>query len=148
MMKALCNSSSSKDCEYNPETDRNSIEMKYLNLKSSVNSSYESTSEVENSMVDMRLNTEQADSLLNSHESESSSFPNVCASEAGCISEDDGIGGTVSDDLQMMLKRQGLTVEELLQSAPPFAVEWKSVRDVFQCLTCAAPIDFLSRKVS
>ena len=59
-------------------------------------------------------------------------------------SDDSALGGSLLDDLQKTLKRQGLTVQDLLQSAPPFAVEWKSVRDVFQCLTCAAPIDFLS----
>lgn len=148
MMKALCNSTTDADCEYNDDGDRNSIEMKCLNsnIESSGNSSCESRS-LENSMNDMGLNAEQGDALLNNHESVSSSLPSVCASEASYSSQDSGIGRSVPDDLQVILKRQGLTVEDLLQSAPPFAVDWKSVRDVLQCLTCAAPIDFLSRKV-
>lgn len=146
MMKSLA--SSSKDCESNTERDKNSLEMKYLNsqCESPGNSANDLTS-LENSVDELELSAEQSGSLLNSHESVSSSLPSMCASEASYTSQDSGIGGTLSDDLKKTLKRQGLTVEDLLQSAPPFAVEWKSVRDVFQCLTCAAPIDFLSRKV-
>ncbi|XP_078370553.1 phosphatidylinositol-3,5-bisphosphate 3-phosphatase MTMR6-like isoform X2 [Oculina patagonica] len=145
MMKSLANSS--KDCENDTEGDKNSLVMKYLNSQcdSPGNSSNDLTS-LENSVDDLELSTEQSGSLLNSHETVSSSLPSVCASEASYSSQDSGIGGSLSDDLKKTLKRQGLTVEDLLQSAPPFAVEWKSVRDVFQCLTCAAPIDFLSRK--
>ena len=148
MVKALCNPTT-KDCDYNTDArDRNSIEMKCLNSKyeSSGDSSSYSTS-LENSVSEMGLNSEQPDSLLGDHDTMSSSSPSVCASEASCSTQDSGIAGTVPGDLQLTLKRQGLRVEDLLQSAPPFAVEWKSVRDVFQCLTCAAPIDFLSRKV-
>ena len=147
-MKALSNSTT-KDCEYSTDNgDGNSIEMKSLNSKyeSSINSSDESRS-LESSLDDMGLNAEQPDSLLNNHEGESTSLPSECVSEASYSSQDSGIGATVPGDLQLLLKRQSLTVDELLQSVPPFAVEWKSVRDVFQCLTCAAPIDFLSRKV-
>lgn len=147
MTKALCNITT-KDCDYSTDAgDRNSIEMKCLNSKceSSGDSSSYSTS-LENSISDMGLNSKQPDSLLDDHDTMSSSSPSVCASEASYSSQDSGLGGTVPADLQLTLKRQGLSVEDLLQSAPPFAVEWKSVRDVFQCLTCAAPIDFLSRK--
>ena len=148
MMKALCNSTA-KDCDYNTDSlDRNSIEMKCLNSKYESTGNWSSDSaSLENSINDRGLNSEQPNALVNFHQSVSSSLPSVCASEASYSSQDSGIGGTVPDDLQITLKRQGLTVEDLLQSAPPFAVDWKSVRDVFQCLTCAAPIDFLSRKV-
>ena len=98
---------------------------------------------LENSVDDLELSTERKNSLLNSHDSVSSSLPSVSSG----TSEDSALGGSLSDDVQKTLKRQGLTLQDLLQSAPPFAVKWKSVRDVFQCLTCAAPIDFLSRKV-
>ena len=148
MMKALCNSTT-KDCGFHTEgVERNSVEMKCLNSKyeSSGNWSSDSVS-LENSIDDRGLNSEQPNALINDHQSVSSSLPSICASEASYSSQDSGIGVTVPNDLQVTLKRQGLTVEDLLQSAPPFAVEWKSVRDVFQCLTCAAPIDFLSRKV-
>ena len=140
MMKAL-NNSSPKDFD----GDKNSLEMKCLNsnCESSVNLSCESTS-LENSVDKLGLET---DSLVNSHESLSSSLPSVCASEASNSSQDSGKGRIVPTDLQLILKRQGLTVEDLMQSAPPFAVSWKSARNVFQCLTCATPIDFLSRKV-
>ena len=140
MMKAL-NNSSPKDFD----GDKNSLEMKCLNsnCESSVNLSCESTS-LANSVDKLGLET---DSLLNSHESLSSSLPSVCASEASNSSQDSGKGRIVPTDLQLILKRQGLTVEDLMQSAPPFAVSWKSARNVFQCLTCATPIDFLSRKV-
>ncbi|XP_073252386.1 phosphatidylinositol-3,5-bisphosphate 3-phosphatase MTMR6-like [Porites lutea] len=139
MMKAL-NNSSPKDFD----GDKNSLEMKCLNsnCESSVNLSCESTS-LENSVDKLGLET---DSLLNSHESLSSSLPSVCVSEASNSSQDSGTGRIVPTDLQLILKRQGLTVEDLMQSAPPFAVSWKSARNVFQCLTCATPIDFLSRK--
>lgn len=144
MMKSLA--SSSKVCE-NTDEDKNSIEMKYLNsqCESPGHSSSDLTS-LTNSVDDLELNTEHG-SLVNSHVNVSSSLPSVCASEASYTSQDSGLGGSLPDDLKITLKRQGLTVEDLLQSAPPFALEWKSVRDVFQCLTCAAPIDFLSRKV-
>ena len=145
MMKTLANS-----CQYNTDEERNedkdSIGMKNLNSQCGEASGI-STSDLpslENSFHGLNI---QHDSLLNSHDSVSSSLPSVCTSEASYTSQDSGIGGSVPDDLQKTLKRQGLTVEGLLQSAPPFAVEWKSVRDVFQCLSCAAPIDFLSRKV-
>ena len=140
MMKAL-NNSSPKDFD----GYKNSLEMKCLNsnFESSVNSSCESTS-LENSVDKLGLET---DSFLNSHESLSTSLPSVCASEASNSSQDSGTGKVVPTDLQLILKRQGLTVEDLMQSAPPFAVSWKSARNVFQCLTCATPIDFLSRKV-
>lgn len=142
MMKTLF--SSSKDSENNTVEDKNSMEMKYLNLhcESPGNLSSDLTS-LENSVDDLQLSTERNSSLLNSHDSVSSSLPSVSSD----TSEDSALGGPLPDDLQETLKRQGLTVQDLLQSAPPFAVEWKSVRDVFQCLTCAAPIDFLSRKV-
>lgn len=142
MMKTLFNSS--KDSENNTDEDKNSMEMKYLNshCESPGNSSSDLTS-LENSVDDLELSTERNNSLLNSHDSVSSSLPSVSSD----TSEDSALGGSLPDDLQKTLKRQGLTVQDLLQSAPPFAVEWKSVRDVFQCLTCAAPIDFLSRKV-
>lgn len=142
MMKSLFNSS--KDSESNTDEDKNSMEMKYLNShrESPGNSSSDLTS-LENSVDDLELSTVRNSSLLNSHDSASSSFPSISSD----TSEDSALEGSLSDDLQKTLKRQGLTVQELLQSAPPFAVEWKSVRDVFQCLTCAAPIDFLSRKV-
>ena len=140
MMKAL-NNSSPKDFD----GDKNSLEMKCLNsnCESSVNLSCESTS-LENSVDKLGLET---DSLINSHGSRSSSLPSVCASEASNSSQDSGTGRIVPTDLQLILKRQGLTVEDLMQSAPPFAVSWKSARNVFQCLICATPIDFLSRKV-
>ena len=142
MMKTLF--SPSKDSENNTVEDKNSMEMKYLNshCESPGNSSSDLTS-VENSVDDLELSAERNSSLLNSHDSVSSSLPSVNSD----TSEDSALGGSLPDDLQKTLKRQGLTVQDLLQSVPPFAVEWKSVRDVFQCLTCAAPIDFLSRKV-
>ena len=142
MMKSLFNSS--KDSESNTDEDKNSMEMKYLNshCESPGNSSNDLTS-LENSVDDLELNTVRNSSLLNSHDSASLSLPSISSD----TSEDSALEGSLSDDLQKTLKRQGLTVQDLLQSAPPFAVEWKSVRDVFQCLTCAAPIDFLSRKV-
>ena len=138
MMKTLFNSSKDTD------EDDNSMEMKYLNshCESPGNPSGDFTS-LENSVDDLELSTELNNSLLNSHDSVSSSLPSISSD----MSEDSALGGSLPDDLQKTLKRQGLTVQDLLQSAPPFAVEWKSVRDVFQCLTCAAPIDFLSRKV-
>ena len=142
MMKSLF--SSSKYSENNTE-DKNSMEMKYLNshCESPGNSSSDLTS-LENSVDELELSTEHGNSLLvNSHDSVSSSLPSVSSD----TSDDSALGGSLPDDLQKTLKRQGLTVQDLFQSAPPFAVEWKSVRDVFQCLTCAAPIDFLSRKV-
>ena len=146
MMKILANSS--KDCENSTEGDKNSLEMKYLNsqFELSGDSSSDLTS-LENSVDNLELGSEQSGSLVNSHESVSSSLRSVCTSEASYSSQDSGIEGSLPADLQKNLKRQGLTVEDLLQSAPPFALDWKSVRDVFQCLTCAAPIDFLSRKV-
>ena len=142
MMKSLF--SSSKDSENNTNEDKNSMEMKYLNshYESPGNSSSDLTS-LENSVDELELSTERGNnSLLNSHDSVS--LPSVSSD----TSDDSALGGSLPDDLQKTLKRQGLTVQDLLQSAPPFAVEWKSVRDVFQCLTCAAPIDFLSRKVN
>lgn len=142
MMKSLF--SSSKDSENNTDEDKNSMEMKYLNshCESPGNSSSDLTS-LENSVDELELSTERGNSsLLNSHDSVSSSLPSVNSD----TSDDSALGGSLPNDLQRTLKRQGLTVQDLLQSAPPFAVEWKSVRDVFQCLTCAAPIDFLSRK--
>ena len=126
-----------------------SLEMKCLNsqTESPGDSSSDLTS-LENSVNSMELNTGlQHSSLLNSNASDSSSLPSLCASEASNASQDSGIGGVIPDQLQKTLKRQGLTVNDLLQSAPPFALDWKSVRDVFQCSTCSAPIDFLSRKV-
>ena len=143
MMKSLFNSS--KYSGNNSDEDKNSMEMKYLNshCESPGNSSSDLTS-LENSVDELELSTEHRNSLLvNSHDSVSSSLPSVSSD----TSDDSALGGSLPDDLQKTLKRQGLTVQDLLQSAPPFAVEWKSVRDVFQCLTCAAPIDFLSRKV-
>ena len=143
MMKSLFNSS--KYSGNNSDEDKNSMEMKYLNshCESPGNSSSNLTS-LENSVDELELSTEHGNSLLvNSHDSVSSSLPSVSSD----TSDDSALGGSLPDDLQKTLKRQGLTVQDLLQSAPPFAVEWKSVRDVFQCLTCAAPIDFLSRKV-
>jgi len=142
MMKTLF--SSSKDSENHTVEDKNSMEMKYLNshCESPGNSSSDLTS-LENSVDDLEFSTERNSSLLNSHHSVSSSLPSVSSD----TSEDSALGGSLPDDLQKTLKRQGLTVQDLLQSAPPFAVEWKSVRDVYQCLTCAVPIDFLSRKV-
>ena len=142
MMKSLFSSS-----KYSEKTDehKNSMEMKNLNshCQSPGNSSSDLTS-LENSVDELKLGTEDRNSLLlNSRDSVSSSLPSVSSD----TSDDSALGGSLSDDLQKTLKRQGLTVQDLLQSAPPFAVEWKSVRDVFQCLTCAAPIDFLSRKV-
>lgn len=143
MMKSLF--SLSKDSENNTNEDKNSMEMKYLNSHygSPGNSSSDLTS-LENSVDELELSTERGNnSLLNSHDSVSPSLPSVSSD----TSDDSALGGSLPDDLQRTLKRQGLTVQDLLQSAPPFAVEWKSVRDVLQCLTCAAPIDFLSRKV-
>lgn len=142
MMKTLF--SSSKDSENNTVDDKNSMEMKYLNSHcQSPGSSSSDLTSLENSVDDLELSTERKNSLLNSHDSVSSSLPSVSSG----TSEDSALGGSLSDDVQKTLKRQGLTLQDLLQSAPPFAVKWKSVRDVFQCLTCAAPIDFLSRKV-
>ena len=143
MMKSLFNSS--RYSGNNSDEDRNSMEMKYLNshCESPGNSSSNLTS-LENSVDELELSTEHGNSLLlNSHDGVSSSLPSVSSD----TSDDSALGGSLPDDLQKTLKRQGLTVQDLLQSAPPFAVEWKSVRDVFQCLNCAAPIDFLSRKV-
>ena len=57
---------------------------------------------------------------------------------------------TFSDFVQEIsqdLKRQEITLEDLLEGLSPFALEWKSVRDVAQCSSCVVPIDFLSRKV-
>ena len=140
MMKSLFRSS--KYSENNSDEHENSMEMKYLNSHCQLpgNSSSDLTS-LENSVDELELGTEDGNSLLlNSHDSVSSSLPSVSSD----TSDDSALGGSLLDDLQKTLKRQGLTVQDLLQSAPPFAVEWKSVRDVFQCLTCAAPIDFLS----
>lgn len=50
-------------------------------------------------------------------------------------------------ELKTDLKRQGMSLNDLLTDVPSIAVQWKSVRDVSQCSSCAAPIAFLSRKV-
>ena len=51
------------------------------------------------------------------------------------------------EELKTDLKRQGMTLNDLLTDVPSIAVQWKSVRDVIQCSSCASPIAFLSRKV-
>lgn len=72
----------------------------------------------------------------------------IGASESlGSDSADSGVRKDISEELQLSLRRQGLTIDDLLNELPDFAVKWKSIRDVSQCSACASPIDFLSRKV-
>lgn len=146
MMKALCNSRT-KNYSYTAcSEDRNFIDMKLGNLMYEVPG--DSTS-LANSLNGVELDTAQPGSHTSDEDSLSwsSSIFSSYTSDASYISQDSGIGKTVPDDLQISLKRQGLTVDDLLESVPPFVVEWQSVRDVSQCLNCASPIDFLSRKV-
>ena len=75
------------------------------------------------------------------------SIDSSATSDSGVACVESGDGTDISDDLKQSLKRQGLTVDDLLEEIPDFAVEWKSIRDVTQCSSCSAPIDFLSRKV-
>ena len=147
MMKTLASPTS--DSESNAEFV-DSLEMKCLRTEGeSPRDSSHDLASLENSVNSMDLKTTlKNNSLLNSHVNDSSSSPSSSASQASSANQDSGTGDLVSDQLQKSLKRQGLTVKDLLQSAPPFALEWKSVRDVYQCSTCSAPIDFLSRKVS
>ncbi|XP_031549865.1 myotubularin-related protein 6-like [Actinia tenebrosa] len=49
-------------------------------------------------------------------------------------------------EITTALKRQGMQLKDLLTDVPSLAVQWKSVRDVSQCSSCAAPIAFLDRK--
>ena len=103
----------------------------------------------DNAAKDAALGTEHSNQFVNSHDSLANSMTvNVRESKAQCSSEDSGIRLGPPSEVQIMLKRHGLTLKDLFQHAPPFAVEWKSVRDVSQCLNCATPIDFLSRKVN
>lgn len=147
MMKTLANPTS--DSENNTEM-MDSLEMKCLSTqRESPSDSSQELASLENSVNSMDLKTTlKNNSLLNSHVNDSSSLPFLSVGEASSASQESGSGGLVPDQLQKSLKRQGLTVNDLLQSAPPFALEWKSVRDVFQCSTCSSPIDSLSRKVS
>lgn len=147
MMKAFCNFRT-ENCNFTPNARHdNCMNINVVNstCETSVGNSRASTS-LANSLNGLELNTERPDSLISDRDSLSSSLPSVCSSDASYTSQDSGIGGTVPDGLQITLKRQGLALEDLLESAPPFAIDWKSVRDVFQCLNCACPIDFLSRK--
>lgn len=73
---------------------------------------------------------------------------NVSSERGNSVSGSGIIMDNLSEELQQSLRRQGLTVDDLLNGLPEFAVKWKSIRDVSQCSTCASPIDFLSRKVS
>ena len=146
-MEALCNSRT-KNCSYTGYSgDRNFIDMKLGNLVYEVSAG--NSASIANSLNGMELNTSQPESLTSDQDtlSSASSLLSSYTSDASYFSQDSGIGRTVPDDLQISLKRQGLTVDDLSESAPPFVVEWQSVRDVFQCLNCASPIDFLSRKV-
>lgn len=145
MMKTLANPTS--DSENNTEM-MDSLEMKCLSTqRESPSDSSQELASLENSVNSMDLKTTlKNNSLLNSHVNDSSSLPFLSAGEASSASQESGGGSLVPDQLQKSLKRQGITVNDLLQSAPPFALEWKSVRDVFQCSTCSSPIDSLSRK--
>lgn len=145
MMKTLASPTS--DSESNAEFV-DSLEMKCLRTEGeSPRDSSHDLASLENSVNNMDPKTTlKNNSLLNSHANDSSSSLSSSASQASSSNQDSGTGDVVSDQLQKSLKRQGLTVKDLLQSAPPFALEWKSVRDVYQCSTCSAPIDFLSRK--
>lgn len=150
MMKALCNSRTKNYSCTACSEDRNLIDMKLGNLmyEVPVGNSSDSTP-LANSLNGVELDTAHPGSHTSDEDSLSwsSSIFSSYASDASYVSQDSGIGKTVPDDLQISLKRQGLTVDDLLESVPPFVVEWQSVRDVSQCLNCASPIDFLSRKV-
>ncbi|XP_015777471.1 PREDICTED: myotubularin-related protein 6-like [Acropora digitifera] len=149
MMKALCNSRTKNYSCTACSEDRNLIDMKLGNLmyEVPVGNSSDSTC-LANSLNGVEVETAQPGSHTSDEDSLSwsSSIFSSYTSDASYISQDSGIGKTVPDDLQISLKRQGLTVDDLLESVPPFVVEWQSVRDVSQCLNCASPIDFLSRK--
>lgn len=149
MMKALCNSRTKNYSCTACSEDRNFIDMKLGNLmyEVPVGNSSDSTP-LANSLNGVELDTAHPGSHTSDEDSLSwsSSIFSSYASDASYVSQDSGIGKTVPDDLQISLKRQGLTVDNLLESVPPFVVEWQSVRDVSQCLNCASPIDFLSRK--
>ena len=150
MMKALCKSRTKNYSCTACSEDRNFIDMKLGNLMYEVPVGNSSDSmPLANSLNGVELDTAHPGSHTSDEDSLSwsSSIFSSYASDASYVSQDSGIGKTVPDDLQISLKRQGLTVDDLLESVPPFVVEWQSVRDVSQCLNCASPIDFLSRKV-
>ncbi|KAK2563495.1 Myotubularin-related protein 8 [Acropora cervicornis] len=107
--------------------DRNFIDMKLGNLmyEVPVGNSSDSTP-LANSLNGVEVDTAQPGSHTSDEDSLSwsSSIFSTYTSDASYISQDSGIGKTVPDDLQISLKRQGLTVDDLLESIPPFVVEW------------------------
>lgn len=54
---------------------------------------------------------------------------------------------TKHDTIETELRRQNLTLNELVSDNPRLSLDWQSFRKVVQC-SCASPINSLTRKVS
>ena len=52
-----------------------------------------------------------------------------------------------SDEVEKELRRQGITLNELVSDNPRLSLDWQPFRGITQC-KCASPIDSLTRKVS
>lgn len=52
-----------------------------------------------------------------------------------------------SCEVEKELRRQGITLSELVSDNPRLSLDWQPFRGVTQC-SCASPIDSLTRKVS
>lgn len=50
-------------------------------------------------------------------------------------------------EVEKELRRQGITLKELVSDNPRLSLDWQPFRGVTQC-TCASPIGSLTRKVS
>ena len=71
--------------------------------------------------------------------------PNECVSDGEITTK--STDENPSCEVEKELRRQGITLNELVSDNPRLSLDWQPFRGVTQC-TCASPIGSLTRKVS